>query len=113
MMENHLDAMRRKAEDLEWSWYDCNDGYVELQKSSPAGEDFWITVNTGNLVDEVRSASDCFDPDEHVRSLLNAKAGGFRGVPDVKTLAEDADAIQEMLEELAGAMEAIEKEVGE
>ena len=104
MTGNYLETMRRKAEDLEWNWYDCNDGYIELQRRSPAGEDFWITVNAGNLVDEVRGTCDSFDPDEHVRELLNAKAGGFGGVPDAKTLVEDADAIQQMLEELAEAL---------
>ena len=67
-------------------------------------------VSASNLIADVRSASDGFDAEEHVRELLNAKANGLGDVPDVKTLVEDADDIQEMLDELADALEEIERE---
>lgn len=110
MSDSRLEALKCKAEELEWNWYDCNDGYIELKKSSPAGEDFWIAVNAGNLVDEVRSTCDSFDTEEHVHRLLDAKENGFRGVPSLKVLVEDADDIQEMLEELADALEGVEED---
>lgn len=113
MSENCMKALKCKVEELEWNWYDCDDGYVELEKSSPAGEDFWITVNAGNLVDEIRSVCNCFDPEAHVHELLDAKANGFGGVPCLKELVEDADAIQEMLEELADALEEVKEAMGE
>lgn len=111
-MPDLLEALKRKAEDLDWSWDEDEDGYVQLGKYSPAGEDFFIVVNAGNLVDEIRDYSDSFDTERHVHDLLDAKDNGFRGVPSLKELVEDADAIQEMLEELTDAMEAIEKEAG-
>lgn len=70
-------------------------------------------MNAGSLVDEIRDWSNSFDTERHVHELLDAKDNGFRGVPSLKTLVEDADAIQEMLEELADAMEAVEEEAGE
>lgn len=112
-MYDLMEALKRKAGDLDWRWDEDGDGYVQLGKYSPAGEDFFIIVNVGNLVDEIRDYSDSFDTERHVHDLLDAKDNGFGGVPSLKELVEDADAIQEMLEELADAMEVVEKEVGE
>jgi len=78
---------------------------VELQKASPAGEDFSISVSLDNLPDGVRTAAENFDVDDHVHMLLDAKRSGLSGVPDVQTLVDDAEAIQGMLDELADALE--------
>ena len=112
-MSERMEALNRKAEELDWSWDEDEDGYVQLSKYSPAGEDFFIVVNAGNLVDEIRDYSDSFDTEEHVHGLLDAKENGFRGVPGLKELVEDADAIQEMLDELADALEEVEEETDE
>jgi len=40
MNARYLDA----CEKLDWSVHECDDGTVELEKYSPAGEDFIITV---------------------------------------------------------------------
>lgn len=110
MTEGYLEALRCKAEELDWSWDDSTDGNVELRKYSPAGEDFFFAVSAENLVDAVRDFSDSFDTEEHVHGLLDAKENGFCGVPSLKVLVEDADAIQEMLEELADALEEVEED---
>lgn len=102
------EALKCKAEALEWSWYDDGDGCIQLGKYTPAGEDFFIIVRAPSFAADVRAASDWFDAEEHVRELLNAKVNGFTGIPDVKTLVEDAEAIQEMLNELADALEEVE-----
>lgn len=100
-----------KAEELGWSHWEDESGGVELEKHSPAGEDFlFYACDKENLAKEAREYADDFDIEEHVRGLLNAKANGFAGVPDLKTLVEDADDIQEMLDELADALEEIERE---
>lgn len=112
-MPDLLEALKRKAEELDWSWDESDDRYVQISKYSPAGEDFFLVLNAGSLVDEIRDWSNSFDTERHVHELLDAKDNGFRGVPSLKTLVEDADAIQEMLEELADAMEAVEEEAGE
>lgn len=102
-----------KAEELDWSCWEDEHGGVELGKHSPAGEDFSSYVgNKENLAEEAREYADDFDIEEHVRELLNAKANGFAGVPDLKTLAEDADDIKGMLDELADALEETECEGG-
>lgn len=102
-----------KAEELGWSHWEDESGGVELEKHSPAGEDFlFYACDKENLAEEAREYADGFDAEEHVRGLLNAKVDGFAGVPDIKTLVEDADDIQEMLNELADALEKIEREFG-
>ena len=107
------EKLREKAEELGWSLYEDENCGVELGKHSPAGEDFFFYVgNKENLAEEAREHADDFYPEEHVRELLNAKANGFAGVPDLKTLAEDADDIKGMLDELADALEETECEGG-
>lgn len=102
-----------KAEELGWSYSEDENGGVELQTYSPASEDFLLyACIKENLVEEVRACATYFDPEEHVRGLLNAKADGFTGVPDIKTLVKDADDIQEMLNELADMLEEIERKFG-
>lgn len=95
-------------EDLGWRIDVYEDG-VELRKASPAGEDFSTSASLDNLVEDVRSTADDFDVEDHVYMLLDAKRSGLSGVPDIRTLIEDAEAIQEMLEELADALESADE----
>lgn len=105
------ERMLNKAEELGWSHWEDESGGVELGKYSQAGEDFLFYVySKKNLAEEVREFADDFNIEEHVHGLLDAKDRGFAGVPDIKTLVEDADNIQEMLDELADALEEIECE---
>lgn len=90
-------------EDLGWNVTVYEDD-VELRKASPAGEDFSISVSPDNLPDSVRTAAENFDVDDHVYMMLDAKRSGLSGVPDARTLVDDAEAIQEMLDELADAL---------
>lgn len=94
------------AENLGWTV--CRDEelskYWEFEKFSPAGEDFCFTVYAKNLVElkgELQYYYEEFDREDHVYELLEAKRNGFRGVPDLDTLVEDSQAIEDMLEELA------------
>lgn len=51
-----------------------------------------------------------FDTEDHVMGLMEAKKNGFRGVPSLKELVEDADAIEKMIEELYDALHDVESE---
>lgn len=93
-------------EKLDWDYYiDTNDNSVELEKQSPAGEDFIFSVSIDNFVDDVIEYSAYFDQEEHVRDLVDASRNGFAGVPGIKELVEDAKAIDDMLRELACALQ--------
>lgn len=96
----------KAAENLDWAVYrDSEESqYWEFEKYSPAGEDFIFSVSAKTLAElkeELQSYYENFDREDHVFGLLEAKRNGFRGVPDLDTLVEDSQAIEDMLEELA------------
>ena len=93
-------------EENDWSVSSyTNDGRVELEKYSPAGEDFLMCVEIENFPKSVREYANDFDSDEHAEMWINAR-GRVRGVPNsIRELINDAEAIQDMLNELADALE--------
>ena len=93
------------CENHDWSVWE-GDEAIELRKYSPAGEDFSFTFDdTGNLVELVKEYAADFSVDEHVTMWLNAKREGINGVPSATELVEDAKAIDQMLRELAIALQ--------
>lgn len=96
-------------ESLDWSILDfTNDGRVEIQKYSPAGEDFCICVDVENFPEAVAEYAADFNVDEHIEMWVEAKKNGVGGVPSTRELVEDAEAIDKMLQELAAALYAID-----
>lgn len=62
LRQEYLDILEKR----EWSVSGyTDDGRVELEWWSPAGEDFLVCVNVENFPDEILDYSDDFDPDEH------------------------------------------------
>lgn len=102
--DRYIDAI----ESLDWriSGY-TDDGRVELEKYSPAGEDFIMCVTVENFPEAVMEYYRDFDVDEHIEMWVEARKNGGRDIPSVRRLAVDAEAIDNMLEELAIALEAI------
>lgn len=104
-----MEKMIQIAESQGWV-VNMDSDSIEFNQSSPAGEDFSFTVLTKDASDaeslaaEVRSYADSFDTEEHVKMWVDAQ-GSVSGVPDIKTLVKDADAIHEMLNDLADALE--------
>lgn len=91
-------------------WRVCgytDDGRVELEKYSPAGEDFIICVGVKDLPREVAEYWEDFDPDEHIEMWIEARRNGVRDVPATRELVKDAEAIDKMLQELAEALEEV------
>ena len=95
---------RKICEDLEWALHVYDDGTVELEKYSPAGEDFIFTVNAENFAREVEEYAESFDVDEHIAMWIEAKRNGTAGVPSARELVHDAEEIDKMLQELAEAL---------
>lgn len=102
----------KKIEELEWSAAEGDDGSLELEKYSPAGEDFVFEVKGEDVTAEVREYADDFDTDEHIEMWVMARHN-VSGVPDIKTLVQDADDIQTMLNELADALDGFEDKLFE
>lgn len=103
MNEKYFEVFHR----LDWNCSDVyENGDIELETWSPAGEDVVFDVNTNNLVYEVRCYANNFDVDDHV--LMWAEHRGENGVPNsIRELVDDAEAIQDMLNELADALEEV------
>ena len=98
---------REVCENLDWTVHECKDGSVELEKYSPAGEDFVFGVSSDRFVEEVKEYAAYFDVDEHVELWVDGR--GKHGVPfRVRELVEDAEAIDKMLQELAAALAEVE-----
>lgn len=102
------ESLLEKVEALGW-WYDVSDdGSIEIGKHSPAGEDFFFDIEGKDIVAEVQEYYEYYDPDEHAKMWVEAM-GRARGVPQsVRTLIDDADAIDDKLMELKEALEEME-----
>lgn len=102
---------REICENHNWSVTVCDDGTIELETNSPAGEDLIVAVEAENFVDNMKAYSASFDPDGHVEKWILARRSGTRDVPSAFALVEDAKAIDKMLQELAQALFAAELEL--
>ena len=106
------EKQREIIEEFGWQIHECNfaggkKGY-ELEKHSPAGEDFIVSVEAETeeeFAENVRIYAAEFDPEEHIEMWAAAKYDGKDStIPSIKELVEDADAIDKMLQELAAAL---------
>ena len=79
-------------------------GWVEIEKHSPAGEDFLMCVEAENFPDAVREYYLDFDVDEHIEMWIEARRNGTGGVPSTRELVKDAEDIEKMLEELSDTL---------
>lgn len=112
MSDNLTQNLMASAEKNGWSVAVDKGTEWEFQQHSPAGEDFFFTVWSENVEDvayEVRKYAREFDTEEHVKMWVSA-SNTTSGVPDIRTLLDDAEDIQEMLDDLAIALLEVTKE---
>ncbi len=112
-----LECLLDNANELDWSYviyqepkktYDgcyCNErNYVELEKYSPAGEDFSMIIDfddnpIDSFMENLKEYANDFDIDEHVEMWIPERGKG--GCPrSISELLEDAEAIIDMIVEL-------------
>lgn len=98
------------CEKLDWTVHEHQKGYVDLEKYSPAGEDFIFGVSSKNFVYDVKSYAAGFDQDEHIEMWIEARHNGTKGIPSIRELVKDAEDIDKMLQELAAALAEVEDE---
>ena len=104
----YLDILEKR----EWSVCDyTDDGRVELEWYSQAGEDFIVCVKVENFPDEILDYSDSFDPDEHIAMWIEAKQNGTKGVPGARQIVHDAEEIEKELDELAFELQEAERKL--
>lgn len=88
-----------------------NATYVELNQSTPLGEDWWTTIwfdgtNEG-FIQGVIEYYNSFNVDEEVEPLVEMR--GQRGVPSsIRSLVEDAEWKDTKLEQLADDLEILD-----
>lgn len=108
LMDNELnDKIIAILEDSGWGISE-DENKIYIETHSPAGEHLIITLCKEKLIEDLKEYYIDFDPEEHVEELIIAKHNGLQGVPSVRTLIEDADAIKEMLGKLVSALSKIE-----
>ena len=97
-----------RIEELNWSVREYEDNYM-FETWSPAGENIVFEVPKKNFVQEVRQYATGFDVDEHVELWIENR--GKNGVPSTaRELIEDAEAICDMLHQLATEIEVSERD---
>ena len=111
-----------KAEELDWWWSawieESQNGrtYVEMGQHSPAGEDFSMIIDfdsenqCNSFRDSLESYYEDFDIDEHIEMWVEARRNGTAGVPSIRELVEDAEAIEAMILELSQTLRDLEAE---
>lgn len=120
-----IDAIESN-DDLEWyvskyaDYSNLKESYLEFTGSSPAGEDISFSIDFDasklpceqiqEIIDDLGSYYECFDTEEHVTMLLEAKNNGLSGVPDVETLVEDAKEIDDMFRQLSEFVDKLPKQ---
>lgn len=92
-----------KLEELGWYVSTWEDSYVEIETSSPAGEDLIVDFNPNQIWRDLEENSDSFDREEHVLMWLRQREEGVSGIPDLDALYEDAKDIEQMYKALADA----------
>ena len=95
--------IKEKIEDAGWK-VDDNGTSWEIGECTPAGEDFWFTVNTENILEEIKKYAENFDVDEHVIMWVEAR-NSCSGVPSIRELLEDAEWIDNELQKLVDKLE--------
>lgn len=99
--QKHVDIL----ESLDWTINGyTDDGWVEIEKYSPAGEEFIICVDVADFPKSVFEYAENFDVDEHIAMWIEAKQNGIRSVPSTRELVHDAEEIEKMLQELSDAL---------
>lgn len=102
-----LEDLQTAIENHGWNITAYNDSYWDISQFSPAGEDFFFTINHNNSVkkaiDEIIQYADDFDVDEHIKMWVDARRidNNRLQVPSARILIKDAENIQEMLDNLA------------
>lgn len=105
LKKKYIDAL----ESLDWSVSSyTDDGRIEIETFSPAGEDLCVCVDVEDFPDSVAKCAEYFDQDEHIEMWIMARNNGVSGVPSTRELVKDAEAIEEMLQDLASALREAE-----
>lgn len=96
------------CEKMDWEYY------AEMEKYSPAGEDYvftvWFNGFDADFIEKVCEYAEGYDADDHAADLVQYRGQG--GVPNsVREIIDDAEEIGTMLSDLADELSGIIDEV--
>lgn len=101
--KSDFDLLSDVAEPLGWRLVLLNNNDVEIGQYSPAGEDFWFSLNGDeDYFEQIIRYANNFDVDEHAEMWV-----GGNGAPSISILVDDARDIQKMLYELCDAVKPL------
>lgn len=109
-MEELINKIESQGWEVEAFDYSDGTGGLSIAQYSPAGEDFSFTINWYGSVEkaikEIEDSANDFDEGEHVALWVEAKIQGNdfgKNIvcPSVRELVHDAEAIHNMLKDLA------------
>jgi len=110
MKKTDISKINKVIENLGWCMTE-DDGEYELEKYSPAGQDFSINISANSLEEfseKLNERYGTFDCSEEAYLWLDNTGHGKNGAPyDMKYVYEDMEACESMLEELAMAIKEI------
>mgnify|MGYP000383992974 FL=1 len=106
----NIEDLKKAIENYGWNVnecdFNCGTGW-ELYQHSPAGEDFGFAIEHNNnvekAIEEIKQYANDFDIDEHIEMWIEARHidNNRLKVPPIRILVEDAENIQEMLDNLS------------
>lgn len=98
--KSDFELLKEVAEPLGWNLVLLNNNDVEIGQYSPAGEDFWFSLNGDeDYFEQIIRYANNFDVDEHAEMWV-----GGNGAPSLSRLIDDARDIEKMLYELSDAV---------
>ncbi len=111
-----MEELINKIESQGWKVSQCGNDF-EIRQYSPAGEDFIFYISAESVeeaISEIEQYAENFDEDDHVEMWVEAKyhgSGNREAIPSIRELVYDAEAIHNMLSELADYLNKEYKEV--
>lgn len=106
----NIEDLKKAIENYGWNVnecdFNCGTGW-ELYQHSPAGEDFGFAIEHNNnvekAIEEIKQYANDFDIDEHIEMWVEARHidNNRLKVPPIRILVEDAENIQEILDNLS------------
>lgn len=110
-MMDHLNKIIETAKELKWNVYQVP-YYIRFSRYSPAGQDFNIEIDYTDVEDILKKVSDfyeAYDVSYETYLWLDELGHGTNGAPyDMRDLYDDMEACENMVCELAEALESID-----
>ena len=103
--------MRKQTREIieNLGWRVNSDTSIEM-RTDTAGQNYCIECNNkGELQEEIKYRNENYNVDEEVEMFLEAKRGGFQGVPSASILVKDCKEVEQKLKELWDAVKDLPK----